>query len=167
MGKPRVGIVAAWITGGCVVLAALIGVFRVNGSYIRQEMNSSPGATQVAGDQIIGQDMERDLIREVYILEADPDRVQFLIEDGKPVFKLLLKNKAIPNSIEVDSKVSGAPFINVFGQDKIIRHDDAVILLLDGATTVEQIQNWAKQTKAEVYVKYLKQNQSSMDTPIK
>jgi hypothetical protein len=76
MGKPRVGIVAAWIVGGCAIFAAVIGVFgkscqpeqpkqsmkiedspgskntQVTGNYTSQEMKDSPGATQVGRDYI-------------------------------------------------------------------------------------------------------------------
>ncbi len=76
MGKPRVGIVAAWIVGGCAILAALIGVFgkgcqpeqpkqsmnvedspgskntQVTGNYTTQEMKDSPGAIQAGRDYI-------------------------------------------------------------------------------------------------------------------
>lgn len=71
MGKPRVGVVAAWIGFAGVILAALITVFagarhqqsmkvkdspgskntQVTGNYLGQEMNKSPYGTQVAGDQ--------------------------------------------------------------------------------------------------------------------
>jgi hypothetical protein len=66
MAKPRVGIIAAWIGGGCVVLAAIIGVIArecqsdspkqfVNtgnsvGSHNNVKMANSPGAVQVMGN---------------------------------------------------------------------------------------------------------------------
>lgn len=102
MGKPRIGIVAAWIGFTGVVLAALITVFagarhqqsmkvedspgskntQVTGNYTSQEMNNSPGATQVAGDQKIYYSIPQTETRPYLSVELRPGPNEYMRKDG-------------------------------------------------------------------------------------
>ncbi len=106
MGKPRVGILAAWIGGGCVVLAALVGVLgkayqpeklkqsmvvkdstgtrstQVTGNYNSQVMMNSPGAFQVSGDFNNYPPMPQSETRPYLNIELRPSFNEYLKKDG-------------------------------------------------------------------------------------
>lgn len=82
MGKPRVGIVSAWITAVAVIIAAIISILGKGGSSPGQKMDKSPGATQVVGDQNNYYSMPEQELRPYLSIELKPGPNEYLRKDG-------------------------------------------------------------------------------------
>ncbi len=84
MGKPRVGVVAAWIGFAGVILAALIYVFAGASRQQSMKVENSPESknTQVAGDQNNYYSIPQTATRPYLTMELRPGPNEYMRKDG-------------------------------------------------------------------------------------